>query len=243
MSQLCTYGCGKQALFFFKNGRGCCENSFNRCPQTRKNNILKKAGVFTGTPSWAVEGYVHSAWNKGQTYESMYGQNSEQVKEKIRKTIKGKSTGKAKTPEKELERKFKISSAMKNNPRGGGLRKGSGRGKKGSYQGYWCDSSWELAWVIYNLEHDIVFTRNQEGFSYVFEGTSSLYYPDFIIEGQYYEIKGRRDWNGLDKKSKEKIRQFTGKLSVLYTTDMQPYLEYAVRRYGKDFVRLYDCPK
>lgn len=28
---------------------------------------------------------------------------------------------------------------------GGGYRKGSGRGKKGRYKGYWCDSSWELA--------------------------------------------------------------------------------------------------
>jgi len=37
----------------------------------------------------------------------------------------------------------------------GGKRIGSGRGKSGWYKGYWCDSSWELAYVIYNIDHDV----------------------------------------------------------------------------------------
>lgn len=42
----------------------------------------------------------------------------------------------------------------------GGKREGSGRGKRGWYKGYYCDSSWELAWVIYNLDHGNQFKRN-----------------------------------------------------------------------------------
>jgi hypothetical protein len=71
----------------------------------------------------------------------------------------------------------------------GGFRQGSSRGKSGWYKGYWCDSSWELAWVIYNLENDIDFERNKIGFKYIFEGKESLFYPDFIIKGEYIEIK------------------------------------------------------
>ena len=39
----------------------------------------------------------------------------------------------------------------------GGKRHGSGRGKKGWYKGYYCDSTWELAWVIYQLDHGVKF--------------------------------------------------------------------------------------
>ena len=44
----------------------------------------------------------------------------------------------------------------------GGYRKGSGVGKGGWYKGYWCDSSYELAWIIFNIEHGNLFTRNTE---------------------------------------------------------------------------------
>lgn len=28
----CYYGCGNDAKFFFKNGKGCCSPSVNKCP-------------------------------------------------------------------------------------------------------------------------------------------------------------------------------------------------------------------
>ena len=58
------------------------------------------------------------------------------------------------------ECKQRISQSGRVNKLAGGYRRGSGRGKKGWYKGYWCDSSWELAWVIYSLEHGVEFTRN-----------------------------------------------------------------------------------
>lgn len=72
----------------------------------------------------------------------------------------------------------------------GGIRKGSSRGKSGWYKGYWCDSSWELAFVVYNLENDIIFQRNKMGFDYVFDNKNRKYYPDFLYsDGRYVEIK------------------------------------------------------
>ncbi len=118
----------------------------------------------------------------------------------------------------------------------GGKRKGSGRGKKGWYKGYFCDSSWELAYVIYNLEHNIKFKRNLEGFDYEFNNKIFKYYPDFVLEdGTFVEIKGL-----MNEQNKTKISSFKNKLLVLGKTEIIPYLEYAIEKYGKDFIKLYE---
>lgn len=179
-------------------------------------------------------------WNKGKV-----GVYSTEYRKKISQSLIGKSKGTASTPEKEIERRYKISKTMRSNPNAGGLRIRSGRGKKGWYGGYWCDSSWELAWVIYHLDHEIKFTRNWVGFEYVYNNQKHLYYPDYVINDTYYEIKGRRTYKDLDEKNKEKINQFGKKLYVLYYNEIKPYLEYTVSKYGKDFIKLYEhgeCP-
>lgn len=238
--KICEYGCGKEAKYFFKSGKGCCSKSPNSCDGKRKKDSEKKKGSFNGTPAWKIKGFVYNPWNKGRT-----GVYSEETKLKISNSLKGKSTGKASTDEKEIERRIKISETMKANPKAGGLRKGSGRGKKGWYKGYWCDSSWELAWVIYQLDHKIKFERNWNGFEYRYNNKKHLYYPDFVIENDYYEIKGRKCYEDLDNKNKEKINQFNGNLFVLYYKDVKPYLEYVISKYGNDFIKLYEngeCP-
>jgi len=117
----------------------------------------------------------------------------------------------------------------------GGYRKGSGRGKQGWYHGYWCDSSWELAWVIFHIDHGIDFERNLSGFSYVHDGRTYNYYPDFKIGEQYYEIKGY-----LTDKDKSKFKAFPHELEVLTYTKMKTFLEYVKNKYGNDFISLYE---
>ena len=167
-------------------------------------------------------------------------QLSEEHRISIANSLKGKSKGIANSEERETERKRKISDSMKKNPLAGGLRDGSGRGKKGWYKNYFCDSTWELAWVIYNLENGIIFRRNYESFEYKFDGKIKKYYPDFIIDDVYYEIKGRRNYKDLDEQTKEKIEQFKGNLIVLFQKEMKQYLDYSILKYGKDFYKLYN---
>ena len=80
----------------------------------------------------------------------------------------------------------------KANPHPGGYRKGSGTGKHGYYKGYYCDSSYELAYVVYNLDHNINFVRNTSSYLYVdHNGKLHNYYPDFIENNEVMiEIKG-----------------------------------------------------
>lgn len=120
----------------------------------------------------------------------------------------------------------------------GGKRTHSGRGKKGRYHGIWCDSSWELAWVIYQEEHCIQLKRYHGYFEYKFEGKIHKYYPDFQLEdGTIVEIKGyeSKQWKAkLDYLPKSSVLQILGK------NEMKPILDYVISKYGKDFISLYE---
>lgn len=122
----------------------------------------------------------------------------------------------------------------------GGYREKGGRGKQGWYKGYYCNSSWELAWVIYQLEHDVKFKRNTKGFEYEFGGRKYRFYPDFQIDGcnDYVEVKGY-----IDRKNAAKISSFPNHLNVIGRQEIKPFIEYAEAKYGKDYIRLYEPKK
>lgn len=105
-------------------------------------------------------------------------------------------------------------------------------GHAGRYKGYWCDSSWELAYVAYHLDHGIEIKRNRKGFKYTFYKKSHKFYPDFIVGGKYVEIKGV-----IKRKSKAKFDQFPEELVIIGPEEIKPYLEYAKTVYGEDFYK------
>lgn len=111
------------------------------------------------------------------------------------------------------------------------------RYKYGTYNGFHCDSSWELAFVLYHLDNNIPIQRCKEFFEYEYNNQSHLYFPDFIVNNTYYEIKGYQDETVFYK-----IEQFpkNKNLIILYKKQIQPYLKYARDTYGKDFITLYD---
>ena len=131
----------------------------------------------------------------------------------------------------------RVSEGSKCSEKTGGYRINSTFGHHGWYKGYYCDSSWELAYVIYNLEHDIAFQRNHDKFKYIYEHKEHAYLPDFIADDVYIEIKGRwtDKWQAkLDQFPKDK------KLVVLTRPDMKPYLDYTISKYGRNFISLYE---
>lgn len=122
--------------------------------------------------------------------------------------------------------------------RAGGVRKGAGRGKSGRYKGIWCDSTWELAYVVYNLDHNIGFKRNTKFFNYIYKGKPRRYYPDFILDdGTYIEIKGY-----YTEQVYEKIKQFPKDLTlqILDKSAIMPYLNYIKTTYNVKPEALYD---
>lgn len=161
---------------------------------------------------------------KGRDWAKNISKTEEQ-KNKISKSLTGFKHTK--------ENCDKLSKILKSKT--GGIRKGGGRGKSGWYKGLWCDSSWELAYVIYNLDHNIRFERNKRGFEYIFNNKKYKYYPDFILNGEYVEIKGY-----LSEQVNEKIKQFPYKLNILDKDGIIFYLDYVKKKYGNDFIKLYE---
>jgi hypothetical protein len=174
-------------------------------------------------------------WNKSRTYEAALGPRAEEVKRKQRINHRGGSV--TSSQEVELSRRAKISKSAKLNVHGnyGGYKPGSGRGKKGRYRGYWCDSSWELAFVIYHLEHGIEFERNRVGFPYLHEGKSRMWFPDFVMGDTFVEIKGY-----MTEQDRSKLTCFTQPIKVLTKEDLVEVLGYVESKYGKKFTSLYD---
>lgn len=105
--------------------------------------------------------------------------------------------------------------------------------KRGYYNNIWCDSSWELGFVVYCLEHNISIKRNTSYKEYSFENKIYKFYPDFIINNnELVEIKGF-----ITPKNKAKIEQIRD-VTFIYKTEIQPYLKYVINKYGNNFCDL-----
>lgn len=119
----------------------------------------------------------------------------------------------------------------------GGYCKGSGRGKSGWYKGIHCDSSWELAFVVYHIDNNLKIERCKEQRKYIFNGEEHVYIPDFITDEGIIEIKG---YSSVQWKEKE---YQNNDIKVLYKEDIIFYLNYVIKKYGSDFINLYDNSK
>jgi hypothetical protein len=117
----------------------------------------------------------------------------------------------------------------------GGVKRGSSRGKCGWYKGYWCDSSYELAFLYYCLENDDKIERNYKGYEYFYKNKKHLYYPDFRVNNELVEIK-----NYESDLTNAKIKSVDEKITVYYKQTMKSYLEYIIGKHGKNFIVLYD---
>lgn len=116
----------------------------------------------------------------------------------------------------------------------GGYRKGSGIGKKGWYHGIYCDSTWELAFLIYHLEHNLTISRCKEVRKYFYDNQWHKYYPDFVTDEGIIEIKGYRSKSWIEKEKQNPD------IITLYRDDMKKYLDYAIKQYGTPLELLYD---
>lgn len=144
--------------------------------------------------------------------------------------------GKSNNIDVEINRRKKLSESAKKRKLGGYI-KGSGRGKKGWYKGFFCDSSWELAFVIYCLEHSIQIERNTKRRTYLHNGIKKNYIPDFIVNNELIEIKGYINEEWLNK------HKFNKDVKVLYKNDIIHILDYVKKKYGNNFTNLYEKRK
>ena len=122
-------------------------------------------------------------------------------------------------------------------PKTGGYRERSGRSKSGWYKGIYCASTWELAFLIYHLDHNLPIKRCTFYRTYEYNGKIRKYYPDFITNDGIIEIKGFKSeqWQTKQNSNPDVI--------VLFQNDMKPYIEYVKSTYTNVLEELYDNSK
>lgn len=138
------------------------QNSLRNHERTCRNNP-DRYGLpkHTGKGGWPKG---KPTWSKGLTAET-----DARVAKMTEATRKGhaiaraahpeKFTGRGCTEEAELLRRQKISESIKRSRNCGGLRTRSGVGHKGRIRGVYCDSTYELVYVLFNLDNNIQFSR------------------------------------------------------------------------------------
>lgn len=112
-------------------------------------------------------------------------------------------------------------------------------GKCGYHKEIYCASSWELAFLIYNLDLGKEIKRCELTFKYEIEGEEHLYFPDFIMDGIIYEVKGR-ELDDVALKTQAVI-DAGYKIELIRRKEINPIIKSIKEKYGiKDITQLYD---
>jgi hypothetical protein len=118
----------------------------------------------------------------------------------------------------------------------GGYRPGSGRSKSGYFKGIYCGSTYELCWLIYQLDHNLNVSR----FEQTLISNGIKYIPDFYQDGKIIEIKGYEKENTVNIKTK--VAQDNGyEVVVLRKEQLQKCFDYVKNKYNtQKYYDLYD---
>ena len=118
----------------------------------------------------------------------------------------------------------------------------AGVGLKGTYKGIKCDSSFELAYVLYCFDQDKIIKRCTKTFEYFIDGKKHIYYPDFEVDNTIVEIKGFWQQNLAEKV--KAVENSGYQIKVYLPEDMEPIIRYIFDKYkahsGKELASLYD---
>ena len=223
--------CGRLMTEKFGSGRFCCRacaNSRQLSEETRqkiRSSIQTTVGI--GAENlWhinAMQKYTQNSkycviCGKALPYES-------RARQTCSKTCKSTLLG------------LKVKVAVKQH---GGNFNNTRNAKYGTYKGIQCDSSYELAYLIYCLDHNISIIRNTQGFQYTYNNQIHTYYPDFIVDGVYVEIKNY--WSEQVQAKIDALPESI-KYTIIYKDQIKKYINYCKATYGKDFTLLYDRTK
>lgn len=108
------------------------------------------------------------------------------------------------------------------------VENGQGRSKSGRYKGFFCNSTYELAYYIYCIDHNISIERNTKKYKYVYNGKEHYYIPDFRVNGRLTEIKGY-----CNEQVKAKLAAVNDEpIDIFYTEDLQPMMNYVDTTYN-----------
>lgn len=193
-----------------------CQKNPNKILVEQKQRFGEKAPFYGKTP-----------WNKGLTKETDSRIKGASIKKSnYHKNHGGTFTGKKHTK----ETKKKISDSMTEFNHSDQNRNLHSKG--GWYNDIYFMSTWELAYYIYQKDHNVNIKRCEDRFKYFYNEKYHYYTPDFIIdENQYVEIKGR-------EKEVDNVKYFsTPNLIIVRYDSIKCMIEYVKGKYGVENIQ------
>jgi len=109
------------------------------------------------------------------------------------------------------------------------------------------DSYWELCFYVYYTDNNAKIIREPEPIKYLFNDEEHLYYPDFKIDDNLYEIKGdqffKKDGTMQNPYDHSQDALFEAKhqcaiqnnVIFIKQNEIKPYIKYVESKYGKNF--------
>ena len=129
-----------------------------------------------------------------------------------------------------IGRHKKLSELAKKNNFGGYEPNSIKKYHHGKYKGIHYDSSWELAYLVWNIEHNIDIKRCDEIRTYITEDNKiHRYFPDFIVNNEIIEIKGY-----FGKGAQLKAKQ-NPDIRILKHEDLKDIIQYVINKYGNKY--------
>jgi len=219
----CKYGCGNLAKFSLKSSNDelvVCTENWRQCPAVReKYSIANSARIASlkennkYVSSWDLmrskEDFV--TWNKGKTKST--DDRILKASAKIAAALIGKPGHKV---SEETKSKISKTVSLKIEKNEWDQIKFCGRAKSINFEINGkiivLKGTWEFRLANFLECKNIVWERPSEGFKYVIDGKTKLYFPDFYLVDYdlFIEIKGY-----ITKKDMIKWSQFTKKLIVI----------------------------
>ena len=120
-----------------------------------------------------------------------------------------------------------------------------------NYDGMTFDSSWELVFYIYQSDHGNNIKRCDEKLEYEFNGEKHFYFPDFIMNNEYYEVKGEHFWkkdgtmqnpydHTLDGLFEAKHQcGLKNHVKFIGNNEIKTMLQYVTEKYTNDYIGLF----
>lgn len=208
------------------NYRKYCSRSCANSRQFTAESRRKKSDSIKAYYSDKNNGEVYYS-NKLKLYECKYCHSKFNMHDE-------RDTGGRKYCSKDCRNKWMVLNVY---AKAGGCHENSGRSHSGWYKSIYCSSTWELAFLIYHLDHNLPIKRCTFYRTYEYDGATHKYYPDFITNEGIVEIKGFRtkQWEAKQLANPDVI--------TLYKEDMQKYIDYVKSKYTCVLEELYDDSK
>lgn len=245
-----------------------CQEKVDKANEKRKKTCLEKYGTENAAQNSEVKAKYINTWKEKYGCMGYFQRGCDQNEiQKLahsdlayeRKKIKNRKNFGTDWPaqSKEIQKKMQDTyeertgyrNAMQNPEDAARCHRG-----KYLYKNIRFDSSWELAVYIWLEDNNKQFTYHPNPvFDYIDdEGITRVYYPDFLIEGKLYEIKGTQFFNDKSEpydfyNNKYWWGKYNAllehKVKILKMDDIKLFLRYVKDKYGKNYLKQFKIEK